>query len=160
MTQADAVTQLCDALDAQASVLEAMVEASQRQVAAILHYRADLRKEEPDELAQSREEMQELLARLGRATEVVKRAGRDVPTAHRPTVVLERMSDVRSLAQALSELQQISQFHAQRGLQVIAAWREQLGGATPAGPTYARNGRPRAKAYTGSHQASVFERDL
>lgn len=160
MSDARAVTALLEALDAQASILEAMVSASQRQVAAILQYRADFRKEQPDALTQAQTEMKALLEELGRANDSVKVAGAALPAAQRPASVLERMSDVRSLAQALSELQKISQFHCQRGLQLISAWREQLASAANPGPTYARNGRTRVRTAVGMSTASVLEVDL
>ncbi|MFO0750613.1 MAG: hypothetical protein U1F43_33835, partial [Myxococcota bacterium] len=100
-----------------------------------------------------------LLAELGRVSERVKAAGAALPAPERPDSVLDRMSNVRSLAQALAELQRISQFHCQRGLQILAAWREHLQASSTPGPTYARNGRTRVRTGVVS-TPSVLEVDL
>jgi len=126
---------LVAALDAQVQVLEAMVLASQRQISAILAYRADLRQTEPDELARAQADLGRGAAALGPINEAVRGAVDAILPGATPSAaaarlplperraVEERISLVRSLAQSMNELQRVTQFHAQRGLQVLRAWR-------------------------------------
>ncbi|MCC6620503.1 MAG: hypothetical protein IT385_04570 [Deltaproteobacteria bacterium] len=159
------------ALDAQASILEAMVLVSQRQIAAILAYRADLRRDGPDELEAARAELSALTRELEAACDDVTRASdRIAPglgpvraTAHLGPLVRQsihdKLSTVRSLAQALGELQRVTQFHAQRGLQIVHAWKSLMDAGQSAG-TYSRRGNARRVGRITEAPPRVLEVDI
>lgn len=153
---------LCQALDAQAELLAAQVEASQRQIKAIVGYRvsvphgggelADLQAalvaltgKVGAGLATVQATAQALAVALGRAPAGVKLSDLVAALPARLGAMLaERVSTVRSLSQAVGELQKVSHFHAQRGLQLVAAWRSMGRVAADSGPAYTKVGRPRA----------------
>lgn len=155
---------LCSALDAHAEVLAAQVDASQRQIRAIVGYRVSLR-DGGGELADLQGTLVALTQQVGAGLETVRSAaqalgealGRDGASvklsdlvealpARLGAVLAERVSTVRSLSQAVGELQKVSQFHAQRGLQLVAAWRAMASRVAPdAGPAYTKVGRPRSQ---------------
>jgi len=161
---------LCASLDLHAELLESLVEASQGQLRALIGYRGDVRGGgEALELAHT--EVRALSERLeassaALASEVLA-AARDlgIPEASEPGIsdladrlptaagdaLRERVSAVRSLAQALTELQQLNQVHARRGLQLVSAWRALMTGDTSGGlETYSHPGRPRQKSRTSA----------
>lgn len=170
------VASLCEALETQTGVLDALVSASQRQLVALVGYRAELRSE-PSALEEVSDELRrltELLARAtdamrGRAQAVVEEMAlpvgladglsavvRALPEAERE-LAEQRVSELHSLTQALAELQHVNQVHAQRGLQVVGAWwaLAKSGGSGEDGTVYTKRGRARTKLVTGASSLEI-----
>ncbi|MBL8784295.1 MAG: hypothetical protein JNJ59_05285 [Deltaproteobacteria bacterium] len=159
------------AIDAQVELFDALVAATQEQIRALvgltLRHGAGM-----DRLAESQQVIQGLVQALERQTLTARglmhetavalglgpasapRALHGEPDKLKALEVavalprplrdgaIERLSALRSLGQALSELQHVAQAHAQRGLQVVQAWGTVLGvPATGIGHTYSRYGR-------------------
>lgn len=165
----DTLAELVSAADLQLEVLDALVSATQDQLKALIGMRGlGLEKESAQgtEFAQIQSAITALSARLGLAGDRLRAAARIlhkmladpngpeltltelmalVPDDRREAAS-ERVSALRSLAQALGELQRVSLVHANRGLQAISAWRTVLGvPETETGMTYNRAGRSKAR---------------
>lgn len=167
----EAIGELVAAIDGELEILDALVSATQDQVKAIIGLRGlslEVKPGQPSELAQVQTAIAALSTRLGLAGDRVREAARvlsgllpdpqrddadltltelidRLPADHREAPA-ERVSALRSLAQALGELQRVSLVHANRGLQAISAWRTVLGvPQTESGVTYNRAGRSKAR---------------
>jgi len=165
----DTLAELVTAADLQLEVLDALVSATQDQLKALIGLRGlGLEKESSHgtELAQVQSAITTLSSRLGMAGDRLRVAARTlhkmlanpdgpeltltelialVPDDRREAAA-ERVSALRSLAQALGELQRVSLVHANRGLQAISAWRTVLGvPETESGMTYNRAGRSKSR---------------
>ncbi|MCB0906365.1 MAG: flagellar export chaperone FlgN [Deltaproteobacteria bacterium] len=170
------VASLCEALEVQTAVLDALVSASQRQLVALVGYRAELRSE-PSALEEVSEEIRRLTDDLGDATNATRDRAeavvdvlslpvtlddglsavvRALPEGERE-VATERVSELLSLTQALAELQHVNQVHAKRGLQVISAWWALATSGEPAAEAtvYTKRGRSRTKLVTGASSLEI-----
>lgn len=165
------------ALDRQIDVLELLVQATQAQLRALVGLR--LHRDGAAELESAQVELQARGHELARSMdEVARRAAAladrlGVPAAAMSLSALalalgppererlrERVSLVRSLGQALGELQQLAQAHARRGLAAVSTWRTVLDTAQGGmGATYTRGGRASARATT-TPPALSLELDL
>lgn len=169
-----ALTELVHAIDQQLEVLDALVAATQDQLKALISLKGvGLESTAPNErtpLVEVQSAIAKLSTRLGLSGDRVRDAARTlyrllggqgddaeltlteligrVPDDKRDAAA-ERVSALRSLAQALGELQRVSLVHANRGLQAISAWRSVLGmPESESGLTYNRAGRSRARHNT------------
>lgn len=168
-----ALTELAQAIDNQLEILDALVSATQDQLKALINLKGvGLEGTSPGErtpLSDVQSAIAKLSTRLGLAGDRVRNAARVLhlligpdPTTEsaEPTlteliarvpedkreIASERVSALRSLAQALSELQRVSLVHANRGLQAISAWRTVLGmPESESGLTYNRAGRSKTR---------------
>jgi hypothetical protein len=172
-----ALAELAQAIDQQLEVLDALVSATQDQLKALISLKGvGLESAAPGQtpLDEVHGAIAKLSTRLGLSGDRVRNAARVLhhilggaddtePTlselvakvpAERRELAAERVSALRSLAQALAELQRVSLVHANRGLQAIAAWRTVLGvPETESGATYNRAGR--SKARSPNHATSL-----
>ncbi len=161
---ADAFDDLLDCLDLQVVTLDELVSATQAQVRALIALKAtDVGDSETmRDLGSAQARVSELSTRLGQNADSTLEAAAilqrelglggpalklsellPVLTASQRRPLDERLSSLRSIGQALQELQRVAQVHAHRGLQAVAAWRTILGvPQQEAGPTYSRTGRP------------------
>lgn len=166
-----ALTELAHAIDHQLEVLDALVAATQDQLKALISLKGvGLDASAPGErtpLVEVQSAIAKLSTRLGLSGDRVRDAARTlyrltggqgedleltlseliarVPEDKREAAA-ERVSALRSLSQALGELQRVSLVHANRGLQAISAWRTVLGmPESESGLTYNRAGRSRAR---------------
>lgn len=169
-----ALTEFVNAIDQQLEVLDALVAATQDQLKALISLKGvGLEGTAPGErtpLIEVQSAIAKLSTRLGLSGDRVRDAARvlyrllggqpedneitlseligRVPDDKREAAA-ERVSALRSLAQALGELQRVSLVHANRGLQAISAWRSVLGmPESESGLTYNRAGRSRARHNT------------
>lgn len=151
-------------LDVHVELLDALVEASQRQQAALLSYRTD-REDGAEELEQINHRLRELTAAVGHhaeavrdhATRLAEERGLPAEAGERLSAladalpsdlgepIRERASAIRALAGALAELQQLNQLHARRGLQLVSAWWSVLSQGGEQQATYTARGRTRAR---------------
>jgi len=150
-------------IDAQTEVLDALVGATQAQIRVLIGLR--VHRDGGQALIAAQSEVQVLTRRLEsltaevrpRALMLAQRLGLPagppslqalafaLPLPERQAG-LDAVSALRSLGQALAELQIIAQAHAQRGLHAVVAWRTVLGVPdTDIGATYTRRGRARAR---------------
>jgi len=165
---ADAVaaTALAGMVDAQVEVCDALVAATQAQIRALIDLR--VHRGGGAELAAAQAEIQRLTFRLEVVSSEVRQRSATLaetlglPPAERTLTelalalpraerdaALARVSALRSLGQALAELQAIAQAHAQRGLHAVAAWRTVIGAPhAEIGATYTRRGRARSRQTT------------
>ncbi|HRE88670.1 MAG TPA: hypothetical protein PK095_05965 [Myxococcota bacterium] len=169
-----ALGELVQAIDHQLEVLDALVSATQDQLKALISLKGvGLEGTAPGErtpLVEVQSAIAKLSTRLGLSGDRVRDAARTlyrllggegedaeltlselvarVPEDKREAAA-ERVSALRSLAQALGELQRVSLVHANRGLQAISAWRSVLGmPESESGLTYNRAGRSRPRHNT------------
>lgn len=169
-----ALAEFVHAIDHQLEVLDALVAATQDQLKALISLKGvGLEGTAPGErtpLVEVQNAIAKLSTRLGLSGDRVRDASRTlyrllggqadeteltlteligrVPDDKREAAA-ERVSALRSLAQALGELQRVSLVHANRGLQAISAWRSVLGmPESESGLTYNRAGRSRARQTT------------
>lgn len=156
------VARLCARLDVHVELLDTLVGATQEQYKALLGFRTD-GPETGAALAAINDRIRDLMAAVAlhgatthEAAEAVAEAYA-VPadsfehlsdlTARLPAAdqepIIERLSCLRSLADALRELSQINHLHARRGLQVVSAWRSVVTRGDTAPAIYNAQGRPR-----------------
>ncbi len=150
-------------LDRQIAVLEVLVQATQAQIRALVALRVE--RDGAAQLEAAQAEVQARSAALATSHDEVARAaealggalGLDGPTSSLSALAFalgpperdalrERISLLRSLGQALAELQRLAQAHARRGLAAVTAWRTVLDTAQGGiGATYTRGGRARPR---------------
>jgi hypothetical protein len=156
------VATLCARLDVHVELLDTLVGATQEQYKALLGFRTD-GPETGAALATINDRIQDLIAAVARHGSTTREAADAVaeafglPTdgfqhlselaARLPAAtqepLIERLSCLRSLGEALRELSQINHLHARRGLQVVSAWRSAVTHGDTASKTYNARGRPR-----------------
>lgn len=155
--------ELATIVQAQTELLEALVAATQVQIGALIELR--VHRDGGEALVAAQAEVQQLTRRLELSTAALspqllalaQRLGVPPtnltlqalalasPPAER-AASLDAVSALRSLGQALAELQLVAQAHAQRGLHAVVAWRSVLGVPdTDIGATYTRRGRARPR---------------
>lgn len=157
--------ELANIVAVQTELLDALVQATQQQIRTLIELR--VHRDGGEALVAAQSEVQfltrrlevamgeiaprvQLLAqRLGlAANNTLQALAMELPQVEREAA-LDAVSALRSLGQALAELQIIAQAHAQRGLQAVLAWRSVLGVPdTEIGATYTRRGRTRSRQIT------------
>ncbi|PIE17284.1 MAG: hypothetical protein CSA66_06185 [Proteobacteria bacterium] len=166
------VTALCAALEGHIEVLRALVRASQRQQRAIIGFRTAMDEvhASAEQVASTNAEILDLKAALGERHHEVQllvqaacqRLELDPDNAGLSDIVATldpelreplslQMSCVRSLVEALDELQRLNQAHAQRGLQLLHAWMSLLSGD---------GGRSSAQTYTQRGRRRLSKKDM
>lgn len=177
-----ALGELAQAIDQQLEVLDALVSATQDQLKALISLKGvgleGTAPGEPTQLSEVQGAIAKLSTRLGLSGDRVRNAARvlhqlvgapddteltlrdlvELVPLEKRDIAAERVSALRSLAQALAELQRVSMVHANRGLQAIAAWRTVLGvPESESGATYNRAGRSKPRH---PNQAASLELEL
>jgi hypothetical protein len=167
---AAALEELLTRTDAQIATMDELIRTTQVQVRSLIALKVSAvgDSESMRELASAQVRLSELSTELGAQSENTREAAAYVqrsfglpgspltlselvtslPASQRRPLE-ERVSAMRSMGQALQELQRVAQIHAHRGLQAVAAWRTVLGvPQSEAGATYSRTGRPTMRPTT------------